>query len=71
MAPKLMDFSHLSIPERLQLVEDLWDSIDDEHIPVPEWHLKELERRLADYRADPEAGIPWEQVRERLYKLIR
>jgi putative addiction module component (TIGR02574 family) len=71
MAPKLMDFSHLSVPERLQLVEDLWDSIDDEQIPVPEWHLQELERRLADYRAHPEAGIPWEQVRERLYKLIR
>ncbi|MBI4408235.1 MAG: addiction module protein [Gemmatimonadetes bacterium] len=71
MGPKLMDFSRLSVSERLQLVEDLWDSIDDEQIPVPKWHLQELERRLADYRDHPEAGIPWEQVRERLYKLIR
>jgi putative addiction module component (TIGR02574 family) len=71
MAPKLMDFSHLSLSERLQLVEDLWDSIDDEQIPVPEWHLQELERRLAEFRANPEAGAPWAEVRERLYKLIR
>ena len=71
MAPKLMDFSHLSVSERLQLVEDLWDSIDDEQIPIPDWHRQELDRRLAEYRASPEAGIPWEEVRDRLYKLIR
>jgi len=71
MAPKLLDFKQLSVSERLQLVEELWDSIDDEQIPIPEWHLKELERRLADLEAHPEASIPWEEVRERLYKLIR
>ncbi len=70
MAPKLMDFSQLSVSERLQLVEDLWDSIDDEQIPMPDWHRKELARRLADYRASPEAGIPWETVRARLAKLV-
>jgi putative addiction module component (TIGR02574 family) len=70
MAPKLMDFSQLSVSERLQLVEDVWDSIDDEQIPMPDWHRKELDRRLAEYRANPEAGISWETVRARLAKLV-
>ena len=71
MAPKTLDFSHLSLNERLQLAEDLWDSIDDEQIPIPDWHREELDRRLTAYQADPEAGIPWEEVRERLLKLLR
>ena len=71
MAPKTLDFSHLSLNERLQLAEDLWDSIDDEQIPIPDWHREELDRRLTAYQADPKAGIPWEEVRERLLKLIR
>ncbi len=71
MAPKLMDFSHLSVSERLQLVEELWDSIDDERIPIPEWHLQEIQRRLADLEANPGAGIPWDVVREKLHRLIK
>lgn len=71
MAPKLLDFSHLSVNERLQLAEDLWDSIDDEQIPIPDWHREELDRRLAAYQADPESGIQWEELRERLFKLVR
>jgi putative addiction module component (TIGR02574 family) len=70
MAPKLMDFSHLSVSERLQLVEDLWDSIDDEQIPLPDWHREELDRRLALYRAQPGLGVPGERVRGRLLKLV-
>ncbi len=71
MVPKLLDFSHLSVNERLQLAEDLWDSIDDEQIPIPDWHREELDRRLAAYQADPESGIQWEELRERLFKLVR
>ncbi|MCZ6756202.1 MAG: addiction module protein [Gemmatimonadetes bacterium] len=71
MAPKLLDFSRLSVNERLQLAEDLWDSIDDEQIPIPDWHREELDRRLAAFQADPESGIQWEELRERLFKLVR
>ena len=71
MAPKLIDLSQLSVSERLQLAEDLWDSIDDEQLPIPDWHRQELDRRLAEYRANPDSGTPWEEVRDRLFKLIR
>lgn len=63
-----LDIDQLTVPQRLDLIALLWDSIPDslEALPVPEWHRQELERRLASADASPEQGIPWEQVRERL-----
>jgi putative addiction module component (TIGR02574 family) len=60
----------LSVAERIQLVEDLWDSIaaDPEALPLTEEQKAELDRRLAEHRADPDPAIPWSEVRERLYK---
>jgi putative addiction module component (TIGR02574 family) len=47
------------------LVEDIWDSltVSPDEVPVPDWHLEELERRLAD--PAEEATLTWEQVREK------
>ena len=60
----------LSVAERVQLVGELWDSIaaDADAFPLTEAHKAELDRRLADHEADPDSAIPWEQVREGLYK---
>ncbi len=62
------DIDELSIPQRLDLIGLLWDSIPDslEALPVPEWHRQELARRLAEADAHPEVAIPWEQVKARL-----
>lgn len=70
MAKPALDYRKLSIAERLQLVEDIWDSIAEEtaSLPVPPEVLAEAERRLAEHRADPDSAIPWEEVREDLYK---
>ena len=57
----------LARAERLQLVEDLWDSIaqEGEESPVPESQLEELRRRKARFLAHPETGRTWEQVKQR------
>ena len=62
------DFGNLSSPEKLELIGLLWDSIPDstEGLPLPDSHRQELERRLADAEAHPDAVIPWEQVRSKL-----
>jgi putative addiction module component (TIGR02574 family) len=67
-SPTEVDVQQLSVPQRLDLIARLWDSIPDtaEAIPVPTWHQQELERRLAAADADPGAAEPWEQVRARL-----
>lgn len=58
----------LSISERIQLVEDIWDSIAcvPESIQLSEEQKVELDRRLDAYHADPGKGSPWETVRERI-----
>jgi putative addiction module component (TIGR02574 family) len=43
----IAELSKLSIPEKILLVEDIWDSISKEEseIPVPKSHKAELDRR--------------------------
>ena len=59
----------LSVEQRLELIGELWDSIPDsiDALPVPDWHREELERRLAMADADPDASIPWEEIKRRLH----
>lgn len=58
----------LSISERIQLVEDIWDSIakSPESIQLSEEQKIELDKRLDDYHNDPGKGSPWDIVRERI-----
>jgi len=60
----------LSVYERIQMVEDLWDSIaaEQESIPVTDAQKQELRRRLDEHEADPDSAIPWTEVRERLFE---
>lgn len=58
----------LALSEKLQLVEDLWDSIAliPEQIPVLDWQKAELAERKAAYLQDPGSGRSWEAVKERI-----
>ncbi len=62
----LDDLLKLSVPERIQLAEDLWDSIasEPEALPLTDAQKAEIERRLAEH--DPGSAIPWKEVRGRL-----
>jgi putative addiction module component (TIGR02574 family) len=58
----------LSAAERLELVEELWDSIADEDkaLELTPEQREDLDRRLAEADADPTGGSPWDEVRERI-----
>ena len=62
------DIAEMSVEQRMELVEDLWDSIAalPESVTVPEWHKAELERRLEAYHANSGEGSPWQDVKNRL-----
>ncbi len=62
------DISELSIAERIQLAEDLWDSIleQQEELPLSQAQQQELERRLENYEKTPTNGSSWEDVKKRL-----
>ena len=69
-ADYLAQLRKLSVAERLELVGDLWDSIaeeaPDQAFPITADIGAELDRRIAEADARPEAGRPWEEVRARL-----
>ncbi|MEE9133064.1 MAG: addiction module protein [Gemmatimonadota bacterium] len=71
MAKRAQDFGHLSVEERLQLIEDLWDSVPDdpEALPLTDAHAEELHRRLEAYRQDGDPGCPWREVLDELERL--
>jgi putative addiction module component (TIGR02574 family) len=62
------DVLSLSVPERIQLVEDIWDTIAEvpEEIRLTDELKAELERRLDAYHQNPDEGSPWGMVRERI-----
>jgi putative addiction module component (TIGR02574 family) len=62
--------AELTVSQRLDLISRLWDSIPDslEGLPIPEWHKEEIDRRLEDADANPGEGLPWEQVKKRLFE---
>jgi len=68
MVKPIMDFSRLTVAERIQLAEDLWDSLAEapEVLAVTDAQWAELDRRLEAHRTDPEATIPWESLRQEL-----
>lgn len=61
----------LTAAERLELVEELWDSIaaeqESEPIPLTAVQREELERRRREFDEHPERARPWEEVRERIW----
>ncbi len=62
MSSPIFDFSHLSPEERIQLAEELWDSLDNAELPVSEDLGVELDRRLERHRQDPGRGRPAKDV---------
>jgi putative addiction module component (TIGR02574 family) len=61
----LSDILKLSVSERIQLVEDIWDSIASEKQAgqLTMEQRAELDHRLDDAEANPGLGRPWEEVR--------
>lgn len=71
MKAELLDnVRQLSVAERIELAEAIWDTVAEDagldELSVSEEHRRELDARLDDLSAAPEAGSPWEEVRSRL-----
>jgi len=67
-----LNISKLSVAERIQLAEDLWDSVaaDTGDLELSAAQKAELDRRLADFEQDPGAGESWDVVRARIEKRL-
>ena len=68
MSTEFSELLTLSLSERIQLVEDLWDSIaaEADSLPLPDWQKEELARREAEYARDPGLASTWEEAKQRI-----
>lgn len=68
MAKRAFDFHHLNAEERIQLAEELWDSLSEfpEPLPLTEAQAGELDRRVEEYRRDRDPGTPWAEALRRI-----
>lgn len=62
MTTPILDFSHLTPDERIELAGQLWDSLAPEVVSPDEELAAELRRRRAELAADGDLGEPWRQV---------
>ncbi len=67
------EIKKLSLPQKLILAQDIWDSIALERgkLPMPEWQKSELERRYSQYKQGNLALHDWREVHEELRKKYR
>jgi putative addiction module component (TIGR02574 family) len=60
------EITRLSPEERLRLIEQLWDSLEDEDVPLPPAQAAELERRLATFDRDRADAVTWDALKAEL-----
>jgi len=62
------EIDRLSTPEKILLVEDLWDGIaaDESNVPVPRSHIAELDRRIERYKSNRGSLLSLEELRGRI-----
>lgn len=60
--------SELTVSEKLELVENLWDEIaaDADSVPIHQWQIEELDRRKAECEKNPDPGSSWDDVKARI-----
>jgi putative addiction module component (TIGR02574 family) len=56
----------LTPPERLALIAQLWDSLENEHLPLTSAQQAELERRLTSLDEDRRNGVTWISLKAEL-----
>lgn len=73
METQVAEILELSVAEKIQIVEDIWDSIrrNPEELPLSEAEKRELDKRLADYEQNPDDGIEWETLKKNILQSKR
>ncbi|HMO32860.1 MAG TPA: addiction module protein [Lacibacter sp.] len=57
----------LPLEEKIRLAEAIWESIDEDELPAAEHEIQIARERYEMYLKNPEAGIPWEEVKKQLF----
>jgi len=60
------ELARLTPPERLDLISQLWDSLEDNQLALTAAQKSELDRRLASLETDRREGITWDELKAEL-----
>ena len=68
MIERMPELRTLSPSDKLALVTELWDDLasNPEDIQITPEQIAEVERRLEEYRNNPDLGTTWEEVKARI-----
>ncbi len=68
-----LDLDKLTRDEKLQLIDQIWDSLeaDADDLPLTESQRRELDRRLDEMDRGDVAGIPWEQALKEIQSRLK
>jgi putative addiction module component (TIGR02574 family) len=68
MSKSALNIDDLTPEERLRLIEELWDSLNEipGTVPLTNAQREELDRRLDDLERSAPEGIPWDQVLQQI-----
>jgi putative addiction module component (TIGR02574 family) len=68
MIERMPELRTLSPSDKLALVTELWDDLasNPEDIPITPEQIAEVDRRLEEYRKNPDLGSTWEEVKARI-----
>jgi putative addiction module component (TIGR02574 family) len=68
MSKSALNIGEMSPEERLRLIEELWDSLNETPgtVPLTNAQREELDRRLDDLERSGPEGIPWDQVLQQI-----
>jgi len=58
----------MSVTERIQMVEKIWDTIDRTQIEMPNSHEQEMDKRIERYEKGETTFTNWESIRNELHK---
>ena len=62
-AMKKLGIDRLNAEQRLSLIEEIWESLDEPSVPLSDAQRAELVNRLADHEANPQDVVPLDDVR--------
>ena len=64
----LAEALELSVAERIELAQDLWDSVSEvpDSLELTAEQRAELTRRIEAHRKNPDTAIPWEDVKTKI-----
>jgi putative addiction module component (TIGR02574 family) len=60
------EITRLSPDERLILIAQLWNSLDDDHVQLTPTQKAELDRRLATLDSDRAESVTWAALKSEL-----